>query len=125
MQHARRAKSLGCKPPVRTIGIDPTGIVGLVKGASASRKKQFPDFVEERFNELCSKHHRPVGTVLIRAALFRDILFTIDPQNIQTMLALKFKDFGLGINRTENFKPLLGNGIVSIPLCGLHAPILH
>lgn len=105
---------LGCKAPVRTMEYDPTGIAGLIKGAIASRQKRFPDFIEERFNELCKRHDRSVSTVLIRAPLFRDILFTIDPQNIQTILALKFKEFGLGINRTENFKPLLGNGIVSI-----------
>lgn len=108
-QHARKANELGCKAPARTMAFDPTGIAGLVKGAIASRQKRFPDFIEERFHELCEKYDRSVGTALIRAPLFRDILFTIDPQNIQTILALKFKEFGLGVNRTENFKPLLGN----------------
>ena len=35
---------------------------------------------------------------------------TIDPENIKTVLATNFKDFGLG-QRHEAFGPLLGHGI--------------
>ena len=41
--------------------------------------------------------------------------FTIDPKNIQAVLATQFKDFGLGDMRNGNFNPLLGHGIVSSP----------
>jgi hypothetical protein len=64
-----------------------------------------------------------VGTLRVKAPLFRDTLVTIDPQNIQTILALKFKDFGLGVNRTENFEPLLGHGIVSLRYRYLYAVV--
>jgi hypothetical protein len=40
-------------------------------------------------------------------------LLTMDPKNIQTILATQFKDFGLGDTRIGNFNPLLGHGIVS------------
>jgi hypothetical protein len=45
----------------------------------------------------------------------RNIIFTVDPQNIQTALALKFKDFGVGSARVDapakKFKkPVLGAG---------------
>jgi cytochrome P450 len=41
----------------------------------------------------------------------RSYIFTIDPRNVQTVLALKFKDFDLGDNRNYAFRPLLGHGI--------------
>ncbi|GAB7349065.1 hypothetical protein MBLNU459_g8025t2 [Dothideomycetes sp. NU459] len=36
---------------------------------------------------------------------------TVDPKNIQAVLATQFKDFGLGQTRCNNFSPLLGHGI--------------
>ncbi|PHH91651.1 hypothetical protein CDD83_10804 [Cordyceps sp. RAO-2017] len=110
-RHAARARELGCQPPPRGFDYEPVGIVGLLLSAQASRRKRFPDYIEERFAELQRREGRYVGTVTLRTPFFRDSLFTLDPQNIQAILALKFKDFGLGVNRTENFKPLLGNGI--------------
>jgi len=41
--------------------------------------------------------------------------FTIEPENIQAILAKQFKEFGLGETRNANFNPLLGHGIVSSP----------
>lgn len=38
-------------------------------------------------------------------------MYTIDPANIQTILATKFQDFVLGERRYKAFKPLLGDGI--------------
>ncbi|USP73415.1 translation initiation factor if-2 [Curvularia clavata] len=40
-------------------------------------------------------------------------IFTIEPKNIQAILATQFKDFGLGKVRNRNFSPLLGHGIFS------------
>jgi hypothetical protein len=42
------------------------------------------------------------------------MIITIDPKNIQAILAVQFKEFGLGEGRNGNFNPLLGHGIVSI-----------
>ena len=38
-------------------------------------------------------------------------IVTVDPKNIQAVLATQFNDFALGELRTNNFFPLLGNGI--------------
>ncbi|KAJ6157474.1 n-alkane-inducible cytochrome P450 [Penicillium chermesinum] len=38
---------------------------------------------------------------------------TVEPKNIQSILALKFKDFELGTYRNKSFYPLLGYGIFS------------
>ncbi|CZR51989.1 probable cytochrome P450 52A12 [Phialocephala subalpina] len=40
----------------------------------------------------------------------RKFINTIDPENVKTILATNFKDFGLG-QRQESFGPLLGQGI--------------
>jgi cytochrome P450 len=41
----------------------------------------------------------------------RQVVFTIEPKNVQTALAFKFKDFELGDYRTKAMRPLLGYGI--------------
>ncbi|KAH6603956.1 cytochrome p450 52a12 [Trichoderma cornu-damae] len=111
LRHRARAKELGCKPAVWMSGYDPTGIADVLYGVAAGHKKQFPTYVQENLEREAIKNGRPVGTLCVRTPLFRDTLVTTDPQNIQTILALKFKDFGLGVNRTDNFQPLLGHGI--------------
>ncbi|KAK2595477.1 hypothetical protein QQS21_006817 [Conoideocrella luteorostrata] len=111
LRHRAKAKELGCKPPVKAPSTEPSGVVAMVRSAIASREKRFPDFVQEQGQRLQEREGRVVGTTILVIPFFKHLLFTTDPQNIQTMLALKFKDFGLGVNRTENFKPLLGNGI--------------
>jgi hypothetical protein len=41
-------------------------------------------------------------------------LWTVDPKNIQTILATKFQDYDLGSLRRKNFFPVLGNGIFTV-----------
>jgi hypothetical protein len=38
-------------------------------------------------------------------------VFTIDPKNVQAVLATQFNDFELGATRRNNFFPVLGLGI--------------
>ncbi|KID65470.1 Cytochrome P450 52A12 [Metarhizium brunneum] len=110
-RHRAMAKKLGCKPPIQAPSTEPSGIVAMYRGAKASKEKRFPQFVQEQFEKLNEREGRQVGTTSLVTPFFKKIIFTSDPQNIQAMLALKFKDFGLGVNRTDNFRPLLGNGI--------------
>lgn len=116
LYYRARARELGCDSPPWMSTFDPTGIADLVKGVKASRRKQFPTYVQSNFEREAIKHGRTVGTLRVRSPFFRETIVTMDPRNIQTILALKFKDFGLGVNRTENFEPLLGHGIVSLAL---------
>ncbi|QPG95370.1 hypothetical protein C2857_000306 [Epichloe festucae Fl1] len=111
LRHRAKAKELGCKPLVKTRSLDPSGIWALYLGFKASKAKRFPDFLQEVYNQFQERQGRAVGTLALVSPFFSKIIFTAEPRNIQTMLALKFKDFGLGVNRTENFAPLLGNGI--------------
>ncbi|KHN97412.1 cytochrome P450 52A12 [Metarhizium album ARSEF 1941] len=110
-RHRAMAQRLGCKPAVQVPTTEPSGIVALYRGAQASKERRFPQFMQEHFEKLSDREGRPVGTATLVMPFFKKMMFTSDPQNIQAMLALKFKDFGLGVNRTDNFRPLLGNGI--------------
>lgn len=114
LRYRARAKELGCKPPPWVSTFDPTGITDLVYGINASRRKQFPVYIQNNFEREAHRHGRTVGTLRVRSPFFRQVMVTMDPRNIQTILALKFKDFGLGVTRTDNFEPLLGHGIVSL-----------
>jgi len=41
------------------------------------------------------------------------MLFTLEPANLQAMLATQFKDYGTGHRRFQQFKPILGRSIFS------------
>jgi hypothetical protein len=43
-------------------------------------------------------------------ALGRRIHMTIEPENLKTIQAINFKQWGLGIRRKVGFRPLLGDG---------------
>ncbi|KAH7394768.1 n-alkane-inducible cytochrome P450 [Pyrenochaeta sp. MPI-SDFR-AT-0127] len=55
-----------------------------------------------------SWHHQNGPT--FRTSLGRTVIITIEPKNVQAILALKFKDFDLGC-RNKAMSPLLGQGI--------------
>ena len=53
-------------------------------------------------------HHQHGNT--FKTSLGRPVIITIEPKNVQAVLALKFKDFELG-HRNKALAPLLGQGI--------------
>ncbi|KJZ76507.1 hypothetical protein HIM_04236 [Hirsutella minnesotensis 3608] len=112
LRHKAKAKQWGCEPAVfGFIHWEPSGLVAMLLSAQASLEKRLPEYVKQRLDSAEEHYGRPVGTMTTRMPFFKDQIFTVDPANIQAVLALKFKDFGLGVSRTENFQPLLGNGI--------------
>lgn len=66
---------------------------------------------EKRFLELIRGWHRDYGTTFKAYTPGQNAVFTVEPKNVQTILALKFKDFELGTNRIKSMRPLLGYGI--------------
>jgi cytochrome P450 len=52
----------------------------------------------------CGHTHKQHGVV-------GEVVHTVDPQNIQTILSLKFKDYELGGRRRRNIIPIVGHGI--------------
>ncbi|KAG2019378.1 hypothetical protein GB937_005292 [Aspergillus fischeri] len=68
---------------------------------------------EHRFLEQVRSWHRAYGTTFKATMIVRKAIFTVEPKNVQTVLALKFKDFELGEYRNRAVRPLLGYGIFS------------
>jgi hypothetical protein len=98
------AQSLGCKPPPVCANKLPFGFDHVQRALKADQEKSFPDLLVERVSEMGAHTFQT-------NMLGSEILFTVEPKNIQAMLATQFSDFCLGQPRRGNFFPLLGNGI--------------
>ncbi|CAG8301096.1 unnamed protein product [Penicillium salamii] len=109
-QQSRHAKSLGCGSVPLYPCKDPFGINNLKQSLAADKENLVPELAEKRINVISEQENRYVTTFSIRN-LGRTHLFTIDPKNIQALLATQFKDFELGSVRRDSMHPLLGTGI--------------
>lgn len=116
-QHSRKARSWGCDSLPLYPSKDPLGIDTLKKALAADREKVIPELAEERVRVISDQENRFVTTFTLRN-LGRNNVFTIDPKNIQAVLATQFKDFELGPVRRNIMLPLLGTGIVSQMFAG-------
>jgi hypothetical protein len=103
-RHAKRAAELGCKPPLWRPYRWPLGTDMVWRLIQADKAHVVPDEFIKIANEL--------GVSTWEQNLLGDPSFvTIDPKNIQAVLATQFNDFEIGEVRRKNFFPLLGNGI--------------
>lgn len=114
IQYGQRVKRQGCEPVTAAFIQDPSGISMLLQGIKATRNKSVPQWMAQTFEKVSQEKGRVVGTAKIAMPFFDTGYVTTDPKNIQAILATSFKDYSLGFTRINNFKPLLGNGIVSI-----------
>ncbi|KAI9680716.1 MAG: hypothetical protein M1817_004156 [Caeruleum heppii] len=106
-RYAAEARRRGCKPPPKHPNELPFGIEKVREALRADREKRFPEHIMSRFASM-----GPGVTTLRYSTLGQlEAYTTIDPKNIQAVLATKFNDFSLGARRRDNFFPLLGNGI--------------
>ena len=108
---SRRAliKKHGCEPILRNSDYDyfPNNVVGykiLLENLKAIKEHKFLENIRHRFlkHGINTASHRLILT---------DMIQTIEPDNLKTMLALNFKDWSLGSRRTDAFIPFLGRGI--------------
>lgn len=111
-RHAAKAKALGCQPAPMANQRDPFGITTVRELLAADREKRVPDYSRERVARVSKRVGRPV-TTMRNIIAGEESFFTIEPRNIQALLATQFKDFKFGDSRNGNFEPLLGHGIVS------------
>lgn len=111
--HAHKARQLGCGPVPRYPNKDPLGIANLFDAIEADKQKIVPVLTEQRLQTVCDRENRHVTTFRFRQ-MGRDTITTVDPKNIQAVLATQFKDFELGVLRQRSMHPLLGTGIVSL-----------
>jgi cytochrome P450 len=99
----RFQKEHGCKPNPHVFHKDP--ILGLDVMHIMTKNHRNHVMLEEnkkRFERMGNTFHTRLGAT--------PTIATIEPENIKTILSLKFKDFSIG-NRTASFTPLLGHGI--------------
>ena len=117
-RHAAAARRLNCQPApnMKVPGIlghlDFLGLEHIAKVLTADKEYRIPQYLQGRFHDAGVKEGRRVTTTSsnLMGAMTH---FTIEPKNIQAVLATQFKDFGLGERRNGNFSQLLGHGIVS------------
>ena len=107
----RRAfiKKHGCKPikPDPNYQYFPNNIFGY-----KSLAENFPALKQYKFNDLIrARFLRNGQNTMYQKQLFTDLIQTIEPENLKTLLALNFKDWSLGERRKKAFYPLLGWGI--------------
>lgn len=110
--HAYKARQLGCGSVPLYPSKDPLGISNLFETIEADKAKLVPKMTERRFQDMSARENRDVLTFRIRQ-MGRETIQTVDPKNIQAVLATQFKDFELGVMRQRSLHPLLGTGIVS------------
>lgn len=114
LRRSRAAKKAGCKDPVSSFNADSSGMKIVKEVAKAMEDKDFPEWVLRQFDLVSEQHGREVNTMTFSIPFFQKSIVTRDPENIRAILATQFADFGLGSNRCNGFKPLLGNGIVCL-----------
>ena len=102
--HARQAIALGCRRPFQRPYKYPFGVDLALRLMKADKENVVPDEIELIFNEL---GHETFEQNFLGTLNF----VTIDPKNIQALLATQFNDFEIGEARRGTFFPMLGNGI--------------
>lgn len=75
----------------------------IVRGLRALRSHTILD----QYHGIFQEHGNTVGMNVIS----QPIIQTIEPENVKTVLALGFSDFGLGPRREHFLGPLVGHGI--------------
>ena len=105
-QFQKFAAQHGCKSPYREKAKLPWGLDRFYATLRilSNGGDLLDDIVVKRFNE--------TGKSRESVSFFGRMIFsTIEPKNIQTIMALKFKDFEIGEIRHGAFRPLLGKNI--------------
>jgi cytochrome P450 len=99
----RFKKENGCQPCTAQFHKDPVFGLDVMKVMAYNSKHHI--LLEEnkkRFERLGNTFHNRIITM--------PLIATCEPENIKTILSLKFKDYSFG-NRQSAFSPLLGHGI--------------
>jgi hypothetical protein len=107
VNHRKLKRLVGCQPAVgyphreRILGLDLLWI--LMKSLRNHR------FLEKT-REIVYQGRNTIEYL----ALGNKAIITIEPENVKTILSLKFRDFGLGKPRKQSLRPLFGDGIFNV-----------
>lgn len=99
----RFARVHGCQPVAKSFNKEPFLGLDTVPGTLHARKQHK---ILERNCEIFRSH----GNTFRVRELQRRAIVTVEPENIKTVLSLKFQDYGIS-HRLASFSPLLGEGI--------------
>ncbi|KAF2660512.1 cytochrome P450 [Lophiostoma macrostomum CBS 122681] len=103
----RIIKENGCKPCPYVYNKDPfLGLDVLFENIKRAKAHTFLEATLDRLNSFGTNKVNTFHTKLINYP----VILTIEPENVKTILSLKFKDYSFG-NRQKGFAPLLGHGI--------------
>ncbi|KAJ9611983.1 hypothetical protein H2200_003578 [Cladophialophora chaetospira] len=104
----RMIKESGCEP---IVWYPHKGIMGNLLGADLI-KDMIKSGKEGRMHEASRIRNFGDGKKSIRVRLAKNnVINTIEPENIKTILATKFQDYSLGKRRRDVFLPVFGHGI--------------
>ena len=110
---SRRAliKKHGCEPIKRNPDYNyfPNNVIGyrtLLENIAGINQHNFLELIRNRYIRLGNN-------TMMQRMIFTDMIQTIEPDNLKTMLSVNFKDFSLGDRRTSALIPFLGHGIFS------------
>lgn len=94
----------GCKPVLKRFAAkDPIlGSDWILGNLKSAREHQYLNTLAKRYDD--------AGTTFATRVLSTRAICTIDPENIKTVLSLRFQDYSIG-NRPRIMGPLLGKGI--------------
>lgn len=99
------AKAHGCAAPQDVSGSFPYGVAFMQR--VARMKSTGEDFLDDILGEDFATAHTVQKTVFD----YTQLISTIEPANLQAVLATQFHDFETGLRRRRIFGPLLGKSI--------------
>lgn len=100
-------KDHGCKPVKKH---QHKGILGYFFGYDVLKENYLAAKVGGFLEVSRLRNFNGRNTAQIRL-LNRDFIFTIEPENVKTILSTKFDDWGMGPLRAKTLEPVFGNGI--------------
>jgi cytochrome P450 len=99
----RIIKENGCRPCTSVFNKDPIFGIDVITTMVRNAKKHI--MLQEN-----QKRFQTYGNTYWTRGVTLPIIATCEPENVKTILSLKFKDYSIG-NRQRGFTPLLGHGI--------------
>jgi cytochrome P450 len=93
----------GCQPPPSFRWVN--SLFGLAQYSGRRKAAK-----ENRLLKFASGNFQTLGPTWRSNVFGQEVILTIQPENIKTILSLRFKEYGLG-NREHTLGPLLGRGI--------------
>ncbi|KAK2741586.1 hypothetical protein FQN57_005569 [Myotisia sp. PD_48] len=104
IRHRNFSREHGCKPIPAYPDRDP--VLGLGFAFAALRSERSKTFLQGT-----EDHFKKYGNTYSAKLMGTSLIITCEPENVKTVLSLRFSDFNLSLRRKNWLTPLLGKGI--------------